>query len=368
MKITPETIFSLNPSVALFHKKNGDETILAFLFRDSRRLVEFKSNLILIDVLKQTNGINTISTIARVCGQHVSILIEHFSFLHSENILTHEEATQNSLATSIFDRQLNFFANFCNSSSQMMEMQEKLMKSKVVILGLGGIGSWVAHELVRSGVKTLVLIDPDNIELSNLPRTAIYSFQDIGKSKAVVLSEKLCLIMSNDVIIKPINKQIVDSQELIPLIYGADLVINCSDYPSVQVTNSIVSQACFKTQKPHITCGGYDGHLSYIGQTVIPDQTSCWYCYCEGNIHEDNTGGFEHIPLNDKQVAGGTLGSISSITASIQVLEAIKILTGFDTPTMLNRRSEFDFSTFQMSFIDIPKLKSCSQCGEYNGI
>jgi molybdopterin-synthase adenylyltransferase len=367
MLITDETIFSLNPSVALF-KKDTEDTTLAFLFRDSRRLVQFKSNNSLIAILSNVDGIKSVVTLAEIANVTTQEIISIFSSLFDENIIILETGKPKNHSFFGFDRQLNFFSNFSNSSSQMIEMQEKITRSHVTILGAGGIGSWVAHELVRSGIKNLILIDPDIVELSNLPRTVIYSVDDIGKKKADVLRDKLSLLMGDLCKIESVTENIETSNQLRLYIENADLVINCADFPDVQTTNSIVSNACFDLNVPHITCGGYDGHLSYIGQTVIPKQSSCWFCYCEGSVHEDNTDGFEHIPLNKNQRIGGTLGSISSITASIQVLEALKVLSGFDTPTMLNRRSEFDFSTFQMNFIDIPRLANCSQCGENHGI
>lgn len=262
-----------------------------------------------------------------------------------------------------YERQLNFFASFETEKISREKYLEKLENSTVVILGVGGIGSWLTESLIRSGVGRLRLIDPDIVELSNLPRQALYSENDIGKSKVEAAKDKLTYINSNTNI-EWVQQFITSASELIPLIENSTLVINCSDNPSVSDTNDLVSEACFKLNIPHLLCGGYDGHLSFVGQTVIPYKTACWRCYSESGIYEKSLQGFSHVPITPSSVEGGTLAPITSITANLHAIEAIRVVSGYDKPTMINCKAELDFSSFTLHKTRIRKRKNCSLCGQ----
>lgn len=356
-------IFSIRDCVAVFAKrKNGSFWIVSFLFQSSRIVVSFETGTLTFECIKLFDGLHSIKVIAEKTGVSVSEIRTIILFLKKENIIT-EVRPRNLKVASRYNRQLNFFASFETEKISREKYQEKLEKATITILGIGGIGSWLIESLARSGIGNLRLIDPDTVELSNLPRQALYSENDIGKLKVEAAKDKLTLINTN-INIEGVEQFITSPSQLVLLIENSTLVINCSGSPSVSDTNDIVSEACFKLNIPHLLCGGYDGHLSFVGQTVIPYKTACWKCYSESGIYEKSLQGFSHVPITPSSLEGGTLAPIASITANLHAIEAIRVISGYGKPTMVNCKAELDFSSFTLYKTRIRKRKDCSLCGQ----
>jgi molybdopterin/thiamine biosynthesis adenylyltransferase len=356
-------IFSIRDSIAVFSKrKNVSCYIVSFLFQSSRIVVSFETGTLTFECIKLFDGFHTIKAIAGKTGVSIPEIKSLVRSLKKENIIM-EVSTRNLKEKSRYNRQLNFFASFETEKILRERYLEKLENATVTILGIGGIGSWLAESLVRSGVGRLQLIDPDIVDLSNLPRQALYSENDIGKFKVEAAKDKLMIINSR-ANIEGARKFITSPSELLPFIENSTLVINCSDSPSVSDTNDIVSEACFKLNIPHLLCGGYDGHLSFVGQTVIPYKTACWKCYSESGIYEKSLRGFSHVSITSSSLEGGTLAPIASITANLHAIEAIRVISGYGKPTMTNCKAELDFSSFMLHKTRVRKRKNCSLCGQ----
>ncbi len=356
-----EKIFCLRGCVSLFKRKErGDFYTILFLFKSSRRTVSFEVNLITLKCIGLFDGYHTISEIIKATGiskPELSILVKS---LKAEKII--EEKTEEERFHGRYIRQINFFSSFEIKKKVKEKFQDRIEKAKVCIIGVGGIGSWVINSLVRSGVSRITVIDSDIVQLSNLARQCFFTEKDLGRYKVDVIKKKAKEINSN-LKIETVKRMVFSPEDLYRDIRGIDLVINCSDYPDVTTTNENVSRACFKFSVPHILCGGYDSHLSFIGQTVIPYKTSCWECYVKSGIYEKMANGFEYVAVTKSSEEGGTLSCIASITANIHVLEAIKLLSGYAKPIMINHKAELDFNTLSMSMVRIPKRKDCSLCG-----
>ncbi len=340
-------------------EKEGKFT-LACLFQSSRLITSFRLNTLSLKCFKLLDGKNTIRDIVSRCRVSKRELLDLVVYLEKEHIVERVNHFRPRNGPR-YRRQLNFFASFETNVSTRAAFQKKLETSQVVILGLGGIGSWVAESLVRAGVGRFILIDPDNVTASNLPRQTLYQERDLGKSKVRVAANKLRLINSK-VTITGIKRNIVSASQLIPIIKKATLVVNCADQPDISITNRIVSKACFSLKIPHILCGGYDGHLSFVGQTVIPHKTACWECYVSGKLYEKGLRGFKSLDITAVSEEGGTLAPIASITANIHALEAIKVLTGYAKPSMINCKAELDFNSLSLIRTKIPRFPQCRLC------
>jgi len=216
--------------------------------------------------------------------------------------------------------------------------------------------------LILAGVGQFTLVDPDVVELTNLNRQCLYTIADIGKSKAETIASKLTQIDSG-IQICILRKKILSKDDCMDAAQGAKLIINCADEPHTDMINRIVTEAGYALNIPHILCGGYDGHLSFLGPTIIPGKSACWYCYEHTLDHQLDYAGYEHLVITPSHSQGGNIGAISAITANCHVLEAIKVLTGFAAPTMLNKAAELDFLTLGIHFRNFKKRRSCSLCG-----
>ncbi|MBU1110950.1 ThiF family adenylyltransferase [Patescibacteria group bacterium] len=337
-----------------------------FLFKVSGRILTLRLNHPAFLILKMLDGTHAFKEIAEVNGisaQEVRKLMKILS-QHRLVDINHQKSGKHE-TDGRFKNQLNFFADYETKNLSRQDMQDQLNRSKVAVIGLGGIGSWVVYGLALAGIKNFILIDPDKISLSNLSRQALYGIADTGKFKVDVMRSRLALLdQTTDCRI--IKRTVKSPANVSNFTFKADLVINCADNPATDQVNRWVTDACYSAGQPHILCGGYDGHLSFLGPTVIPDKSACWYCY-EKSL-DARLAAYRHLQITESEIEGGSLGSISAITANFHVLEAVKVLTGFSKPLLRNAVAEIDFHRFQLNLKRFRKHHSCKICnGGKNG-
>ncbi|MEK7591724.1 MAG: ThiF family adenylyltransferase [Patescibacteria group bacterium] len=199
--------------------------------------------------------------------------------------------------------------------------------------------------------------------LSNLNRQCLFTLADVGEPKAATIAGKFAQI-DPSIRTNILRMKILTKKGCMDAAQDATLIINCADEPHTDMINRIVTEAGHALGIPHILCGGYDGHLSFIGPTIIPGKSACWYCYEHALTQQLSHAGYEHLVVTPSHIQGGNIGAISAITANYHVLEAIKVLTGFATPTMLNRTAELDFLMFGIHFRNFEKRRDCHLCGQ----
>ncbi|MBU1026680.1 MAG: molybdopterin-synthase adenylyltransferase MoeB [Candidatus Margulisbacteria bacterium] len=223
--------------------------------------------------------------------------------------------------------------------------QEKLLNAKVLVVGLGGLGSPVAVYLAGAGVGTLGLLDSDAVELSNLNRQVIFSTEDIGKKKAAAAAQRLKRLNPD---IK-INEYVLrlGQDNIRGIISDYDIVVDCSDnFP----TRYLANDACVLAKKPLVHGAIYQ----FEGQVTVikPGQGPCYRCL----FAEPPPPG--SIPSCQE---AGALGAIAGIIGMIQATEAIKLILGVGQPLI---GKLLVFNALEMSFrkVDIPQNKKCSVC------
>jgi molybdopterin-synthase adenylyltransferase len=185
--------------------------------------------------------------------------------------------------------------------------QEKLKKSRVLIAGVGGLGSAAAFYLTAAGVGSLRIVDKDQVDLSNLNRQILHWEPDIDRPKVASAKEKLTKL--NSVIDLDIRQDEINEETLPLLMDGCDLVLDGLDnFP----TRYLINQQILRQGIPFI----YGGILGMMGMAtmILPNQTPCLKCL------------FPQAPPPQKfPVLGTTPGIIGLIEAN----EAIKYLVGF---------------------------------------
>lgn len=185
---------------------------------------------------------------------------------------------------------LNFFSNFSNLLNSNDFLQEKLINSKVAILGIGG-NSLIAANLAGMGVGKIIGLDYDKVELSNLNRQFLYSQEDIGKLKTQAAHERLKKI-NNDVEIEMHNLKVTNSKGLLTIIDEADIIINGIDQPPI-MSSRWVNSACTYLKKTFLQGGVTNSRI--VLQKIVPE-FSCFDCYLINSLQ--NVEGFEN-QLND---------------------------------------------------------------------
>ena len=193
--------------------------------------------------------------------------------------------------------------------------QHKLLTSRVLIVGVGALGSIAAMYLAASGVGCITLADYDTIDISNLQRQLSFSTEDCGKFKAESARDRL-LSINPEVNVSVINNMLT-RQNTPELIAAHDLVIEGSDNPS---TKYLISDMCHAAGVPCVL----GGVAQFNGQVM--SWKPGYPTYRDIFPEQAAEGGYTPCSL------GGVLGPLPGIVASWQAAEAIKILTDIGTP------------------------------------
>ena len=187
--------------------------------------------------------------------------------------------------------------------------QKKILKTKVLIVGAGGLGCPVADLLTRSGVGEIGIIDYDKVNLSNIHRQTLYSTKDVNKYKVEVVKKKLNLI-NKDVKINTYNKK-ANEKNLNNIIKKYDIIVDGSDNFK---TKFLLNKFSFKLKKILVVgaISKFDGHIFTFD--FNSKKSPCLKCFYQSEPSDDI--------LNCE--TEGILGSTANIVGAIQVNEVIK--------------------------------------------
>lgn len=241
---------------------------------------------------------------------------------------------------------------FLRYSRQMMvqdmgeEAQEKLKNSTAVIVGLGGLGCPASLYLAAAGFGKLILIDGDEIELSNLQRQILFRESDIGSAKAKIAAKRLSKL--NPHIEFEVLPERVDRQELVGLVEEANVVLDCTDN---MVTRQEINRAAVAFEKPLISAAamGWEGQLLEIRADI--EGAACLAC----------AYGLEDAePLLNCSTAG-VMGPVLGVMGSMQAIRAIQIVAEISSSegTSLSR---FDGKRGTWSSFELAAKSDCPVC------
>jgi adenylyltransferase/sulfurtransferase len=188
--------------------------------------------------------------------------------------------------------------------------QKKIIQSKVLVIGMGGLGCPAAEFLIRAGVGLIGLVDDDKVNLSNIHRQSLYNTQDLKKFKVEVAQKKLRKINPNAKIV--CYKIRVNTGNLRKIIDNFDYVIDGSDNFK---TKFLLNDFCIKTKKFLVTgaISKFDGHLFTFD--FKNKKNSCLRCFFQEEKISDDILNCEYE---------GILGSVAGIMGVIQANEILK--------------------------------------------
>jgi len=227
------------------------------------------------------------------------------------------------------------------------EGQLKIMKGKVLVLGVGGLGSPAALYLAAAGVGTLGIVDNDKVDITNLQRQVLHFTDDVDRYKTDSAAEKLRKL-NPEIKVKDYRLKI-SSENIRDLIKEYDVVVDGTDnFP----TRFLVNDACYFEKKPLV----HGAILRFEGQvmTIIPDEGPCYRCI----YREPPPVGM--VPSCQQ---AGVIGSVAGIVGTIQANEAIKILLGVGE-TLKERLLVIDALAANFRQIKTKKDPRCPLCGE----
>lgn len=218
--------------------------------------------------------------------------------------------------------------------------QRRLKQARIVIAGVGGLGSAVALYVVAAGVGTVRLIDNDEVALSNLNRQVLHWSTDLGRRKVISGTEKL-KSMNPEVTIEAVDETITETN-VFNLLSGFDLVVDAMDNLT---TRFLLNKAAVEQGKPlfHGAVRGFEGRA----MTVLPGSTACLKCVYRGVMAE------EAIPV---------MGTAPAVVGSIQATEVIKYIVGIGK-LLGNRLVVYDGINMRLTELNVRRDPLCPHCG-----
>jgi len=228
-----------------------------------------------------------------------------------------------------------------------MDGQKRLKNAKVLVVGAGGLGSPALLYLAAAGVGTLGIVDFDTVDESNLQRQVIHGQSDIGRSKAESARDSIAEI--NPYVKVNLHQVMLDSSNVLDIFSGYDLILDGTDNFA---TRYLVNDACVLLGKPYVWGSIYrfDGQASVFWADYGP----CYRCL----YPEPPPPGM--VP---SCAEGGVLGVLCASIGSIQVNEAIKLITGIGEP-LAGRLMIYDALEMTYRSVKVKKDPECAVCGK----
>lgn len=223
--------------------------------------------------------------------------------------------------------------------------QEKLLAARVLVIGMGGLGSPVASYLAAAGIGQLVLSDFDVVDLSNLQRQVIHTMADVGKFKVDSAAQAIAAL-NPDVRVTALALAL-EGEQLCDEVARADVVVDCSDNFS---TRFELNRACVASRTPLVS----GGVIQFEGQVSVFDArdeaSPCYQCL------------YKPVAEGEGETCSqiGVLAPAPGVIGSIQAVEVLKLLLGL--PTLTGKLLLMDAKSMEWRVIGLPKDPECPVC------
>ena len=227
-----------------------------------------------------------------------------------------------------------------------IEGQQKLLTSKVLIVGAGGLGSPASMYLAAAGIGHITIYDNDVVELSNLQRQIAHNTPDIGLDKVISTQQSL-KNLNPDVEVIAVNQKLT-GETLDAEVLAADIVLDCSDNFA---TRFAINQACVNHQTPLVSGAAirFEGQVSVFSPGK--NDSPCYNCLYSSDGEELQTCS-----------TNGVIAPITGIIGSIQALEAIKLIISAGEP-LIGKLLLLDGLTMEWRTMKLKKNLNCPTCG-----
>lgn len=278
------------------------------------------------------------------------------------NILTSEEIE-------LYDRQLLQFSLIDQGNVNAIKYQEKLKTSRVLILGMGGWGTWCSLQLAMSGVGTLRIVDGDDVELSNLNRQVLYTFNDIGKNKVDASEEGLKRHNKYINVEKYPEFATADKNRLAELLDGVDLILLAwasLGYFRKNTVEEMVHSLAKQKNIPVIELGGDPFDIS-VGPIYLNTDSSQSYSEAKDGVKKSfysknlEVKKFQEARMKQQFIDGNRIVNAWQSAPSLAAMsgfvadQVVKIITGYDQPALVGKKLHIclrDFTTREETFFD----------------
>ena len=223
--------------------------------------------------------------------------------------------------------------------------QERLLNARVLIVGLGGLGSPVALYLAAAGVGELILADGDRVDVSNLQRQIAHTESRLGEYKVDSAAAAIAALNS-DTRVRSLRRRL-KLAELYPLAQEVDLVVDACDSFATRLD---INLACIRASRPLVSGAA----IRNEGQVLVINTAAgspCYRCiYPQGSSDQE-------LSCSDS----GVMSPLVGVIGSLQALEAVKVLTGFGEP-LLGEMLLYDGRAAETRRLRLRKRPDCDHC------
>ncbi len=228
-----------------------------------------------------------------------------------------------------------------------LEAQERFGAATVLVVGVGGLGAPVAQFLAAAGVGSLILADPDRVDLTNLQRQILYATADVGTPKVAAASGRLSAI--NPLVTVETIEGRIGADELGALAARVDIVVDCCDNFA---TRHAVNRACVEHRTPLVSGAA----IRFDGQVAVFDRrdpaSPCYHClFGEGEALEET-----------RCAVMGVFAPIVGIVGATQAAEALKVLAGVGE-SLAGRLLLLDALSMRWREVRVTRDPVCAVCG-----
>lgn len=229
--------------------------------------------------------------------------------------------------------------------------QEKILASRVLVVGLGGLGSPAALYLAAAGVGTIGIADADPVDITNLQRQVIHFTKDIDRPKTESAREKMLAL--NPGITVNAYRTFLNADTVGDVIKDYEFVIDATDNFA---TKFLINDACVIANKPF----SHAGVLQCSGQTmtVVPGKSACYRCVFPAPPPQGA------VPTTAQ---AGILGPLAGMIGIIQAVEAVKYVANAGE-LLANRLLTVDALTMEFRTVNVRRNPACPVCGDHPSI
>jgi molybdopterin/thiamine biosynthesis adenylyltransferase len=354
----------LKPTVEVFPARSGD---LYFLRPGCDEFVIRSAGAFERALLERLDGSRSVVELAEdlaargLCGAEGAEVARAVSDLDAAGLVedAHSDGRYGLTASEIerFDRQLRYFGDLVRGPRAVPHA--RLRRSTVLVLGLGGFGSWAVQALVSAGVGRIIGVDGDVVESSNLNRQILYGEGDVGRAKADAAADSVRRL-SRYTDFRAIEQRVDSAEAIDALLDGVDLVIDAADWPPGQLERW-VNAACYGAGVPFILASHFPPSVR-VGPVHVPGRTPCHEC-------ELDALGVEH-PILDEYLAwrgarptvSATFGPACALIGGLLANEAVTLLGGLGDPATIDGACDLNLKTLTVKAEPRRAVAACELC------
>lgn len=223
------------------------------------------------------------------------------------------------------------------------QQQEKLLNAKVLVMGVGGLGSGVVMNLAALGVGQIKVVDSEVVEENNFNRQLIHKYKNLGRAKVISAKEWVCEY--NPEIKVEIDKIRIDDLNYFSTVDGYDIIVDCFDnFKSKYILNEIALR-----HKKVLIHGYAHGFCAQV-TTIVPNKTGCLACIIQK-------------PSSFKEEIVSSLSPVVNVVSALQAQEVLKVITGLGEPLM-NKLLTFDGLKGEFKTLAYSKNLACEYCAQ----